>query len=257
MYAFGGWDGHMGIVDHKNDPAYFFYSGRRFRCLEVFLALFLSAPISLNAQSGSAPQSQPAQPAASAPTPPATQSQAPSAPACSDDAQPILKRGTQPALPPCPDPPPAASSPADSAPARSINPAEPLIERAREAAFEFSEKLPNFTCEEFMARYTERGRDEETPMDVVSAEIIYEDGQETYRDVKINDRPTDRACRKSVGPGLPESLRRHCWHFLTPVRTRSSGPAVRLLFRVSTPRFTTFKCGVKIHTGSCRSALRL
>ena len=29
-------------------------------------------------------------------------------------------------------------------------------------------------------------------MDVVSAEIIYDHGHETYRDVKINDRPTDQ-----------------------------------------------------------------
>jgi hypothetical protein len=65
-----------------------------------------------------------------------------------------------------------------------------LIERAQEAAFEFSDKLPNFICHEFMNRYSQRGR-QETPLDVVSAEIIYENGKESYRDVKINDRPTD------------------------------------------------------------------
>ena len=66
-----------------------------------------------------------------------------------------------------------------------------MIERAREAAFEFSEKLPNFICEEFMSRFTQRGREEEMPLDVVSAEIIYDNAQESYRNVKINDRPTD------------------------------------------------------------------
>ena len=54
-----------------------------------------------------------------------------------------------------------------------------------------------------------------------------------------------------MGPGPPENLRPHCWHFFTPIRTRSSGPAVRLPFRASVPRFTTFKCGVKIRTGGC------
>ncbi len=49
-----------------------FYSSRRFSRLEVLLALFLSAPISLNAQSAvgqaqaSSPQSQPAQSARAA-----------------------------------------------------------------------------------------------------------------------------------------------------------------------------------------------
>ena len=158
-----------------------FCSGRRSSCLKgVLLALVLSAPISLNAQSASAPQSQ-----------------SQSTPACSD-APPILKRGKQPDLPPCPDPPPAASAPADSIRTRSLNPSEALIERAREAAFEFSENLPNFICQEVMARYRQRGR-EETSLDVVSAEIIYDHAKESYRNVKINDRPTDTSLEEISG----------------------------------------------------------
>jgi hypothetical protein len=133
---------------------------------------------------------------ASAPPSP-TQSQAQSAPPCSDI--PVLKRGRQPTLPPCPDPPPAASPTADAAPTRSLSPAESLIERAREAAFEFSEKLPNFICEEIMSRFTQRGRGEEMPLDVVAAEIIYRDGQESYRNVKINDRPTNEDLQEIGG----------------------------------------------------------
>jgi hypothetical protein len=164
-------------------------------CLKgVLLALVLNAPISLNAQSGSSPQSQLAQ-SASAP-PPATQSQSQSTPACSD-APPILKRG-KPDLPPCPDPPLAASSSAGSIRARSPSPSEALIARAREAAFEFSENLPNFICQEVMARYRQRGR-EETPLDVVSAEIIYDHAKESYRNVKINDRPTDTSLEEISG----------------------------------------------------------
>ena len=223
------------------------YSGGRFSCLGCgLLALFLSAPISVNAQSASSPQSQAAQSAA---PPPPTQSQTQSMPPCSD-APPILKRGKQADLPPCPDPPPAASPPADSMRARSLTPAEALIERARGAAFEFSENLPNFICQEFMARFSQRGR-EQTPLDVVSAEIIYSNGQESYRNVKINDR------RKSVGRGPPESLRLHCSASFRPTLMRNSGPAPRLPLRVSVPRFTTFKCAVKIRTGRCRPALRL
>ena len=165
-----------------------FHSGRRFSCLEVLLALFLCAPISLHAQGGSSPQSQPA---ASAP-------QADSTPPCSS-GRPILKRGPQPPLPPCPDPPPDASPPADSVPTRSFAPAESLIERARDTAFEFSDKLPNFICEEVMSRFTQRGRAGQTPLDVVSAEVVYEDAQENYRNVKINDRPTDRRLEEIGG----------------------------------------------------------
>jgi hypothetical protein len=157
-----------------------------FICLEVILALFLAQ--------ASSPQSQPAQSARPSASPPATQSQAPP---CSD-APPILKRGKQPAPNPCPDQPPAAPaappSP-DSVPTRSLS----LIERARVAAFEFSEKLPNFICKEFMARSTQQGRESEMPLDVVSAEIIYADAQESYRNVKINDRPTNRNLQELEG----------------------------------------------------------
>ncbi len=43
-----------------------------------------------------------------------------------------------------------------------------------------------------MARFTQQGRGQKVPQDMVSAEIIYEDGKETYRNVKINNRPTDK-----------------------------------------------------------------
>jgi hypothetical protein len=73
-----------------------------------------------------------------------------------------------------------------------------LIERARDAAFEFSEKLPNFICEEFMRRFAQRGRDREA-LDVVSAEIVYDNAKESYRNVKINDRPTDTGLEEIDG----------------------------------------------------------
>ena len=159
-------------------------------------------------------------------TPSAAQSQAQSTtPPCSD-VPPILKRGTQPALPPCPDPPPDASRPADSVPTRSLNPSEALIERAREAAFEFSQKLPNFICQEFMSRFTQRGREQKMPLDVVSAEIIYEDGQESYRNVKINDRPTDKALQEIDGSwstGEFASTLLDLFHPATHAQFRSGG----------------------------------
>lgn len=176
-----------------------FNSRRKSGCLKgLLLAFVLSLPVLLDAQSGSSPQSQPTQ---STSAPPATQSQSQSTPACSD-GPPILKRGKQPDLPPCPDPPPAApapaSTPADSTRTRPLSPSEALIERARKAAFEFSENLPNFICHEAMARYVRRGR-EETPLDVVSAEIIYDHAKESYRDVKIDNRPTDTSLEQISG----------------------------------------------------------
>ena len=57
-----------------------------------------------------------------------------------------------------------------------------------------------------MSRFTQRGRQEEMPLDVVSAEIIYRDALESYRNVKINDRPTDKDLQE-IGEQYDESVR--------------------------------------------------
>jgi hypothetical protein len=144
----------------------------------TLLALLLAASIALVAQS---------EPPAQAPvghTEPGT-------PPCSK-APAITKRGTQPDLAPCPDSSP--ESPSSEAPA----PTAPLIERARYAAFQFSQKLPNFICQEYMARYAQRGEDKR-PLDVVSAEVVYNDGQESYRNVKVGGRPTEKGMMEMKG----------------------------------------------------------
>jgi hypothetical protein len=74
----------------------------------------------------------------------------------------------------------------------------PLIERARYAAFQFSERLPNFICQEYMARYVQRGADK-SPLDIVSAEVVYNNGQESYRNVKVGGRPTDKGMMETGG----------------------------------------------------------
>ena len=50
-----------------------------------------------------------------------------------------------------------------------------------------------------MARFTQQGRGEKVPQDMVSAEIIYEDGEESYRNVKINNRATDKHLQEIDG----------------------------------------------------------
>jgi len=126
------------------------------------------------------------------------QSQAPSTPPCSDEP-PTLKRDAQPSLPPCPEPPQDDSGSSDSASIPSLPHSAPLIERARVAALQFSQKLPNFICQEFMSRFTQQGRGEKVPQDIVSAELIYEDGRETYRNVKINNRQTNKQLQDIEG----------------------------------------------------------
>ena len=48
-----------------------------------------------------------------------------------------------------------------------------------------------------MSRSTQQGRGQKVPQDLVSAEVIYEDGEEIYRNVKINKR---RVARPTENP---------------------------------------------------------
>ncbi len=99
-----------------------------------------------------------------------------------------------------PAPPPATQTQADTQPDAAHTPdaTAPLIERARYAAFQFSQKLPNFICQEYMARNVQRGQDSR-PLDIVSAEVVYNDGQESYRNIKVGGRPTDKSMMEVGG----------------------------------------------------------
>ncbi len=50
-----------------------------------------------------------------------------------------------------------------------------------------------------MSRFTQQGRGQKVPQDLVSFEIIYEDGAESYRNVKINNRPTNKSLQDIDG----------------------------------------------------------
>ena len=141
---------------------------------------------------------------------------------CSVVLQPLenLLASSVPEAPKTTDPPPATSL------TRSLTPTESLIERAREAALQFSQKLPNFVCEEFMSRFTQRGRGEKVPLDLVSAEIVYEDGQESYRHVKIDNRATDKPLQEINGSwstGEFASMLLELFHPDTHAQFRSGG----------------------------------
>jgi hypothetical protein len=66
---------------------------------------------------------------------------------------------------------------------------DPLIRKAADAAMDFTESLPDYVCQEMMARYQSMA----TPanwqaLDIVGAAVVYEKGKEDYRDVTINGK---------------------------------------------------------------------
>jgi hypothetical protein len=64
-----------------------------------------------------------------------------------------------------------------------------VIEKARDRAGEFTETLPNYVCQEFMARFVNTTHTINwQPQDVVSTEVVYENGKESYRNVTVNNK---------------------------------------------------------------------
>jgi hypothetical protein len=65
-----------------------------------------------------------------------------------------------------------------------------LIENARRAAASFLSSLPNYIVQEYTTRYVSDSRPVSwKAQDVVSAEVVYENGRERYEKIAINGKP--------------------------------------------------------------------
>jgi len=78
---------------------------------------------------------------------------------------------------------------------------DPVIDKAREAAFSFAETLPNYVVKQFTTRYeTEAARGGQTSwraLDNVSADVVSEDGKESYKNILVNGKPPKEAVDSS------------------------------------------------------------
>lgn len=132
-------------------------------------------------------------------------------PAPRKSSEPVEVAEAQPAAAPAPaaaQAPAPASTPAPAAPRETPQPAvmvqnpqeDPAIAKARQVATSFTETLPNYVCQEFMARYVSTTHVVDwRPLDVVSTEVIYEDRREHYRNIAINGKPTNKRMEELPG----------------------------------------------------------
>lgn len=72
--------------------------------------------------------------------------------------------------------------------------ADSVIDHAREAAFSFTDTLPNYVVKQITNRYSTgaatRGRTSWQPLDIVTTDLVYEDGKERYTNIMVNGKPT-------------------------------------------------------------------
>jgi hypothetical protein len=77
---------------------------------------------------------------------------------------------------------------------------DPLIRRAADAAIDFTEGLPAYVCQEMMSRYESESRPARfQPIDVVSMNVVYENGKEDYRDLAVNGKPAKKSIEEIGG----------------------------------------------------------
>ncbi len=80
----------------------------------------------------------------------------------------------------------------ESEPVEKPKPAT-LIDKAREANGEFTEKLPSFVCQQFTTRYFRESKQSGwQAQDVVSATVVYVDGKENYENVKVGNKAVQK-----------------------------------------------------------------
>src|SRR5262249_17815653 len=77
---------------------------------------------------------------------------------------------------------------------------DPAIASATEAAESFTETLPNYVCQQFTSRFVSTSHIPSwRPVDVVSAEVVYENGRENYRNIQINGKPVRKGMEELSG----------------------------------------------------------
>jgi hypothetical protein len=70
---------------------------------------------------------------------------------------------------------------------------DPLVQKASDAALDFTETLPNYVVQEVASRYESTSSPPSWhAIDVVSADLVFENYKENYRNITINGKPTTK-----------------------------------------------------------------
>jgi hypothetical protein len=147
---------------------------------------------------------------------PSTTMKQPNLPSDPDDSgPPTLKRGAAASDRPAPLPPPGTAAPtqtASAAPAPKLRVPtqappppvipqdDPVIAKARDVAAQYSGSLPNFFCQQMTTRYeSDHPKTGWDALDVVTADVAYENGHESYKNIKIGGRPVNTSMQDIPG----------------------------------------------------------
>lgn len=105
---------------------------------------------------------------------------------------------------------------------------DPFIEEARAATEGFTETLPNFIVEQITWRTISESRPAKwRALDRVEAEVVYEDGKESYRNIRVGGKPLKKGSPEETGTwsaGEFNTIQLGILHPGTQADFRSRGP---------------------------------
>jgi hypothetical protein len=102
---------------------------------------------------------------------------------------------------------------------------DPTITKAREAAFAYSETLPNYLVQQMTTRYqSDRPKSGWQALDIVTADLTYQDGRESYKNIKVGNKTVNTSMDEIPG-------------------TRSTGEFSTVLEELFEPGATKFRPG--------------
>jgi len=77
---------------------------------------------------------------------------------------------------------------------RADSPAQKLVEQTKNWAATFTKGLPNYVCSQMTTRYVEQSKATGwEPLDVITAKVIYEDGKESYKEITVGGKRTNKS----------------------------------------------------------------
>jgi hypothetical protein len=117
-----------------------------------------------------------------------------------EDSNGVTRRPAPPMIGPAGGDSSSSATMSSGAPRRPSS-GDPVIDSARDAAFEFTDTLPNYVVKQFTTRYqTDTAHGNRTSwqaLDLVTADVVCENGKESYKNILVNGKAPRDAIEKS------------------------------------------------------------
>lgn len=77
---------------------------------------------------------------------------------------------------------------------RRNSPSQKLVQQTKDWAATFTNGLPNYICSQMTTRYVQQSKATGwEPLDVITAKVVYEDGKESYKEITVGGKRTNKS----------------------------------------------------------------